>query len=152
MAQRICCLCSWKIARALVKEWSCYTNYVSVCHMHLIFKFYMKALKVYPLVDNSIKEKIWPNPPKIKNAKKRERERERLSLEDINVNSLLHHRKISSCVYFKSVPQPRIYRMNFYWPKAEGPCKYSCILAVRWDSLLEKPFFFKPEWLEITLK
>lgn len=43
--------------------------------MCLIFQFYMKALKVYPLVDNGIKEKIRTNPSKIKNAKKK-KERE----------------------------------------------------------------------------
>lgn len=97
----------------------------------------MKALKVYPLVDNGIKEKIRTNPSKIKNAKKKKR-REKLSLEDINVNSFSkekslrrHHRKISGCIYFKSVPQLSTYRMNFYWPKAEGPRKYSCIRAVQ---------------------
>lgn len=43
---------------------------------------------VYHSVDHSIEWKIWPNPPKIKNAKQQQQQQtEELSLEDINANS-----------------------------------------------------------------
>lgn len=64
----------------------------------------------------------------------------------------MHHRKISSCIYFKPVLQPSTGRMDLYGPKAEGPRQHSRIPAVPGDSLAENPFFFKPEWLEFTLK